>query len=145
MQEVFVKYAAMLRLIAVLLASTLLLACQKKEATGPDQQPFATTAGAGTASAGGDPKKGLALASQYGCNTCHIIPGVEGPQGGLGPSLAKIGSQGTIVEGQVKITPAVLAQYIQEPASVYPQSTMPPLGMPDSEAQDIAAYLLTLK
>ncbi|HEX6160941.1 MAG TPA: c-type cytochrome [Thermoanaerobaculia bacterium] len=135
----------MFRALTAVLAITALLACNPKEEKLPDQQPFGTTAGAGAAAGGGNAQKGLALIGQYGCNTCHIIPGVEGPQGTLGPSLAKTGSQGTIVGGKVAITPTVLAQYIQDPASIYPQSTMPPLGMPDNEAQDIAAYLLTLK
>ncbi|HEY0139772.1 MAG TPA: c-type cytochrome [Thermoanaerobaculia bacterium] len=137
----------MFRALTVILAMTpLLLACNQKEEKVPVQQPFSTTAGAsGTAAGGGNPQKGLALIGQYGCNVCHIIPGSDGPQGALGPTLAKIGSQGTIVGGTVRITPDILAQYIQEPGSIYPQSTMPPLGMPDSEAQDIAAYLLTLK
>lgn len=134
----------MSRVLPLALATTLFLACNAEETKSPAQQPSSTTAGT-AAPGGGNAQKGLALIGQYGCNVCHIIPGVDGPQGTLGPTLAKIGSQGTIVGGKVTITPEVLAQYIQEPASVYPQSTMPPLGMPDSEAHDIAAYLLTLK
>lgn len=135
------------RVLTAALALMLLAACQEKQQP-HSQQPFSTTAGAGAGAAAastGNARNGLALISQYGCGTCHVIPGAEGATGSLGPSLATMGSQQTLANGQIKLTPAVLAQYIQEPASVYPQSTMPPLGMPDSEANDIAAYLLTLK
>jgi len=85
------------------------------------------------------------LIAQYGCNVCHIIPGVEGAQGSLGPSLAGVASRPTLSEGTVQNTPANLAQFIQNPASLNPQTSMPPISITDDEAQTIAAYLLTLK
>ena len=93
----------------------------------------------------GNAERGRTLAAQYGCNVCHAVPGVDGPQGSLGPSLAGIASRPTISVGVVQNTPANLAQFIQNPASLNPQSSMPPIGLPDADAKDIAAYLLTLK
>jgi len=93
----------------------------------------------------GNVERGRTLAGQYGCNVCHAMPGVDGPQGSLGPSLAGIASRPTISLGTVQNTPANLVQFIQNPASLNPQSSMPPIGLPDADAKDIAAYLLTLK
>ena len=124
------------------LAATLLFlaaACQPAETKAPAQpqpQPQAATA---------TPQRGVMLAAQYGCNVCHTVPGVDGPQGSLGPSLAKIGSQGTIAAGTVPVSADVIARYIINPASVNPESSMPPVSMPEADARDIAAFLLTLK
>jgi cytochrome c len=93
----------------------------------------------------GNAERGKALAGQYGCNVCHAVPGVEGPQGSLGPSLAGLGSRPAISFGTVQNTPENLVKFIQEPASLNPQSSMPPIGLTDVDAKDIAAYLLTLK
>lgn len=115
----------------------LALACNRdeaaKSATPPPPPPI------------GNAERGKTIAAQYGCNVCHIVPGVEGPQGSLGPSLAGIASRPTISFGAVKNTPENLAKFIQEPASLNPQSSMPPIGLTDVDAKDIAAYLLTLK
>ena len=93
----------------------------------------------------GNADRGRLLAAQYGCNVCHAIPGVDGPQGSLGPSLAGIATRPAISLGAVRNTPANLAQFIQNPASLNPQSSMPPIGLAETEAKDIAAYLLTLR
>lgn len=93
----------------------------------------------------GNAENGKALVAQYGCNVCHVVPGIEGPQGALGPSLAGVASRPVISLGKVQNTPENLAKYIQEPASLNPQSSMPPIGLTEPEAKDVAAYLLTLK
>ena len=122
---------------AAVLLLTFALACNDAE------QP--ATSQAAAASPAGNAERGKLLAAQYGCNVCHIVPGVEGPRGSLGPSLEGIASRPAISNGAVKNTPENLAQYIQNPASLNPQSTMPPLGLPAGDANDIAAYLMTLK
>lgn len=93
----------------------------------------------------GNADHGKALAAQYGCNVCHVVPGVAGPQGAVGPSLAGVASRPAISFGKVQNTPGNLVKYLLEPASMNPQSSMPPIGLTDAEAKDIAAYLLTLK
>ena len=115
----------------------LLAACNRGE---PAQPPQTTQQ-----SAIGNAERGRTLASQYGCNVCHVVPGVEGPQGSLGPSLAGVASRPAISFGAVQNTPANLTQFIQNPASLNPQSSMPPIGLATADARDIAAYLLTLK
>jgi len=93
-----------------------------------------------------DPRleQGKTAIVQYGCNVCHVIPGIQGG-GTLGPTLAGLASRPTISEGAVQNTPANLAQFIQEPASMNPQSSMPPIGITDAESEAITGYLMTLK
>ena len=90
-------------------------------------------------------ERGRELIAQYGCNTCHSIPGIEGQQGSIGPSLEGIGARATISNGHVRNTPENLAKFIQSPASLNPSSNMPGLNMPSADAEQIAAYLRTLR
>ena len=93
----------------------------------------------------GNPQRGKELIAQHGCNVCHAIPGIEGMQGSLGPDLTGVASRPTISNEKVQNTPAKMTQFIQEPASLNPESAMPPIGIPPADAQDMTAYLFTLK
>ncbi len=125
----------MKRLAFLLLLTS--LACNAQR-----EQPVAPKRAATPAS---PTEQGRQLISQYGCNGCHVIPGIDGAQGTLGPSLAGVASRPTLSEGSVPNNPANLAQFVQNPASLNPQSSMPPTGVTDEEASAIAAYLATLK
>ncbi len=102
-------------------------------------------AATGTTAPVGNASRGREMIGQYGCNVCHAIPGIEGPQGSLGPSLAGVASRPRISQARVQNTPQNLVQFIQNPSSMNPQSSMPPIGLAPGDAQDIAAYLMTLK
>jgi cytochrome c len=119
-----------------LLLLTIALAC--RETTVPQQPPPPPPVA-------GDAVRGKQLIAQYACNVCHVVPGTQGPQGALGPSLAGLVSRPMISEGTVQNTPANLRQFIQNPSSLNPQTSMPPIGMPDADAQDLTAFLLTLR
>jgi cytochrome c len=127
----------MKRLALPLILLMLAAACNRDEASKSLATPQAKPIG--------NAERGKALAGQYGCNVCHAVPGVDGPQGSLGPALAGVASRPTISFGTVQNTPENLAKFIQEPASMNPQSSMPPIGLTEVDAKDIAAYLLTLK
>ena len=90
------------------------------------------------------PNRGPELITQYGCTTCHSIPGVEG-HGAIGPDLAGVGSRPKISNDKVANTPENLARFIREPASLNPSSSMPALNIPDADAKEIAEYLRSLK
>ena len=128
------KTLAALRMTFLLL---FLIACNREA---PAPQTPAATPGA-TASV----EEGQQLVTRYGCGVCHVIPGVGTAQGQLGPSLAGIASRPTISFGTVENTPANLAQFIQDPASKNPQTSMPPMAITNAEADAIAAFLMTLK
>ena len=85
------------------------------------------------------------MASRYGCGVCHVIPGIEGARGQLGPSLAGVASRPKISLGTVDNTPENLVQFIRDPGSKNPQSSMPAMAINDDEAWAIVAYLETLK
>jgi cytochrome c1 len=131
-----------MKFVAPLLALALLTACREPAAPPAAPPPVATAST--PAVAGGNAANGLQLMTQYGCNVCHSIPGVQG-EGTLAPSLAGLASRPTISLGAVQNTPANLLQFVQDPSSMNPQSGMPPPGISPAEAQDIVAFLSTLK
>jgi cytochrome c2 len=92
-----------------------------------------------------DVTPGKQLIVQYGCTVCHVIPGIDGPQGSLGPTLAGIATRPMLSNGTVQNTPANLARFVQTPQALNPQSSMPPIGLSDADAEAIAAYLQTLR
>ena len=93
---------------------------------------------------GGDPARGRAAIASRPCGGCHTIPGIAGATGKVGPSLA--GFSGRLyIGGRANNTPDNLIQWIQDPHQIDPQNVMPPMGVGEKEARDIAAYLYTLK
>ena len=93
---------------------------------------------------GGDPHRGRAAISAYGCGTCHTVPGVRGADALVGPPLTSMGSRGYIA-GVMKNTPANMVRWIRDPPAVDPMTAMPKLNVSESDARDIASYLYTLK
>ena len=41
----------------------------------------------------GDPSRGKVLVEQLTCPACHVIPGIEGARGMIGPSLEEISDE----------------------------------------------------
>ena len=92
---------------------------------------------------GGDPQAGRAAIQKRPCGGCHTIPGIPGAKATVGPPLTKLGRRGYIA-GRVQNTPDNLVRWLKDPHAIDPQSAMPPMGIGDREARDIAAYLMTL-
>lgn len=80
------------------------------------------------------------LMIQYGCPTCHVIPGVPGAVGKVGPSLQSLG-QRSFLAGTVPNTPTDLQHWIMHPQSIHPGVAMPEMGVTPQDAQEIAAFL----
>jgi cytochrome c len=93
---------------------------------------------------GGDVAKGRAAIRAYGCGSCHHIRGVGGAEGRVGPPLEGIGSR-SYVGGVLPNTPGNMVRWIMDPRGIDSLTAMPTLGVPESDARDIAAYLYTLK
>jgi cytochrome c len=121
----------MMRLIALALMLGLLAACTP----GP---PSSSRADARAA----DPERGRLLAWQAGCGACHVIPGVRGADGAVGPPLAHVAAR-TYIAGVLLDTGSALEDWIREPQRVKPGDAMPDLGLSERDAADIAAYLRT--
>lgn len=91
-----------------------------------------------------DARRGKRAIYQYGCSTCHSIPGVTGANAPVGPPLEGIGSR-TMIAGVLVNTPDNLARWLRAPGEINAHSAMPDLGVKKHDAQDMAAYLATLK
>jgi cytochrome c2 len=77
---------------------------------------------------------------QYGCPTCHVIPGVPGAVGKVGPSLDSL-AQRSYLAGTVPNTPADLKNWIMHPQQIHPGTAMPEMGVTPRDAQEIAEFL----
>jgi cytochrome c2 len=92
---------------------------------------------------GGEPTRGHALIQQYGCGSCHVIPGVRGANGSVGPSLAAFRER-AYVGGVLPHTTENLLRWLQDPPAVDSLTAMPNLGVSERDARHIAAYLYAL-
>jgi cytochrome c len=98
----------------------------------------------GTLISGGDPARGKSEIVAYGCGSCHVIPGVGGASGLLGPPLTKFALR-AFIAGEVPNTSEFLVRWISVPQAIEPGTAMPNLGVSEAQARDIAAYLYTLR
>jgi cytochrome c len=93
---------------------------------------------------GGDPTRGRDAIVALGCGSCHVIPGVEGARGEVGPALDGWAGR-SMIAGRVPNTGGNLIQWLLSPDSVDPGTDMPNLGLSPQQAKDVAAYLYTLR
>jgi len=91
----------------------------------------------------GDPARGKELLREFGCRSCHIIPGVPGLGGNVGPPLTRW-SERQFISGRLVNMPAELIAWILNPTAIDPGTAMPAVGATVEQAQDMAAYLYTL-
>lgn len=91
----------------------------------------------------GDPRRGRALLAQYECGVCHVIPGVPGATGRVGPALDAYARR-PYVAGKWPNLPEVLVKFIEDPPALAPQTAMPAIPMDVGDAQHMATYLHTL-
>jgi cytochrome c len=93
---------------------------------------------------GGNPQRGRRTIAQYGCSSCHSIPGVPGADGLVGPPLQRIAAR-TYIGGVLINTPENMIRWLENPPAVDPLTAMPNVHLSDPEARDVASYLFTLK
>jgi cytochrome c1 len=93
---------------------------------------------------GGDPRLGQRAINAYGCSSCHIVPGVVGANGTVGPPLTHWAER-EYIAGSLPNTPENLIFWVQYPQDVEPGTAMPDLDVSEADARNIAAYLYTLK
>ena len=89
-------------------------------------------------------KRGKRAINQYGCVTCHAIPGIVGPNAPVGPPLAGVGAR-AMLGGVLPNTPENMVLWLRAPQQAAPLTAMPDLGVTERDARDIAAYLAALK
>jgi cytochrome c len=116
-----------------LLAMAALWSCQKQQV----QQVAAQLSG-------GDPERGRGKILYYGCPSCHVIPGVTGANGLVGPPLVGIANR-VYIAGVLPNNPDNMIRWIQHPKQVDEKTAMPELNVTTSDARDIVGYLYTLQ
>jgi cbb3-type cytochrome oxidase cytochrome c subunit len=88
----------------------------------------------------GDAEKGKALVQSIGCIGCHQIAGIDEPYSKTpskrGPNLVHLGS---------KLSGDWLVSWLQKPSHYQADTIMPEFRLSTSEANDIAAFLLSSK
>ncbi len=92
---------------------------------------------------GADSERGRNLIREKSCGACHVVPGVRGAVGEVGPRLDRMKSHG-YVAGMLPNNPQNLTRWIAHPREINPRTAMPDLGVSDQDARDIAAYLYSL-
>jgi cytochrome c2 len=93
---------------------------------------------------GGNADHGKLLLRQFGCGTCHAIPGVAGAGGKVGPPLAGIATR-VYLAGVLPNTPRNMASFIREPQQAVGKTAMPDMSVGEAHARDMVAYLYTLR
>lgn len=104
---------------------------------------LAPTRGEAIAEVRGDPARGKQLLAEFGCRSCHLIPGVRGPAGNVGPPLTAWAER-QFISGRLVNLPGALVAWILNPRAVEPGTVMPAVGATPEQAEDMAAYLYTL-
>jgi len=93
---------------------------------------------------GGDVARGELVIGAYGCGSCHVIPGIPAASGKVGPPLTGIAVRAEIA-GKLANSPEAMIQWLRSPQTVVPGNGMPNQHLTERQAQDVAAYLYTLK
>lgn len=92
----------------------------------------------------GDADRGRLLLRQYGCGSCHRIPGVATAVGDVGPPLDGAGRR-VYLAGVLPNSPANMVRWIRAPQAIKPQTAMPNLQVAEAHATDMMAYLYRLR
>jgi cytochrome c2 len=91
---------------------------------------------------GGNPSRGADVIATKKCGSCHVIPGINGAAGMVGPPLNAFARR-TYIGGEVANTPDNLVHWVMNPQSIEPNTAMPNLGLNEQQARDVAAFLYT--
>jgi cytochrome c len=76
----------------------------------------------------------------YGCGSCHMIPGIHGANGKVGPDLTGV-AQRTAIAGALPNDPETMIRWLEHPQALRPGSGMPEMGVTEANARNMAAYL----
>ena len=92
----------------------------------------------------GNPDEGRLLLRQYGCASCHQIPGVAAAIGNVGPPLEGVARR-VYLGGVLPNTPENMQRWIRDPQRFDPLTAMPSMQVTEAHARDMVAYLYRLR
>jgi len=92
---------------------------------------------------GEEAKQGIQAMDDYGCSSCHTIPGVHQANGIVGPPLHFWASR-SYIAGSLINNPDNLIEWLMNPQAIEPGTAMPQMGVSETAARNIGAYLFTL-
>ena len=119
-----------MRLPILLVAMPALCACADDRAYNPEVSQ-------------GDPQRGRAALAEFECGVCHVIPGVTGARGTVGPPLGSM-RRNVYIAGKFPNTPDTLVRFIVDAPALAPETAMPNVGVAEQQARDMAAYLYSV-
>jgi cytochrome c len=77
------------------------------------------------------------------CGSCHIVPGVPGANGNVGPPLIGI-SRRQVIAGYFPNTRGNMERWITHAQSMLPNNAMPDTNLTPEQAKRVTDYLYTL-
>lgn len=89
-------------------------------------------------------RQGRALIRDYGCGSCHVVPGVRVARGVSGPPLIHFRNR-VLIAGRLPNERSNLVRWIMDPQQVDSGTAMPDLDVGAEHAAAIAAYLYTIR
>lgn len=89
---------------------------------------------------GGDAKRGKTVIVATGCGACHVIGGIDGAHGKVGPPLDGVAER-SVIGGVLPNTVENMMRWIEDAPSISPHTAMPDLGISPAQARDVVAYL----
>jgi cytochrome c1 len=92
----------------------------------------------------GDADAGRAALERYQCGACHVIPGVAGASGLVGPPLTAY-TKRVYIAGKLPQEPRLLARWIEDAPALDRETAMPNVGVTPADARDMVAYLYRLR
>lgn len=92
----------------------------------------------------GEPEIGARLIVDYGCVSCHVVPGIDAEPAYVGPPLDHWG-QRSYIAGNLTNNEENLVRWLVDPQAVEQGTAMPDLDVTERDATNMAAYLLSLE
>jgi cytochrome c oxidase subunit II len=105
------------------------------------QKPQAPSQDTTAAPHGAQYAAGEKLFQSKGCVACHSLVAVDAPKGMVGPNLANVGARSYVAAGTLKNSDENLAHWIRDPQGIKKGVLMPNLGVSETDAKALVAFL----
>lgn len=110
------------------------------ETAPPTEPPSAPVTEAG----GNDSAAAETMFIGRGCGACHILSGIPGAVGTIGPALDGVASK-DMIAATLEVSLDNFKTWLADPGAVKPGTAMPNLGLAPEDVDVLAAWLMTLE